>query len=185
MCSRFRRSRRLPHLLVFVLSWLVGQVLLLVLVPLLVLQEERVVGQLQEAHPVSLTWAFCGVSTTAGESLLDQCCSVIRRTLRVDTTPSSVLTRCSSVTSLCPSHTLGKRDNTAATRPSHCAVEKGLRIVTQESRNEANRMTDNPFHQCAVNRRSALREVLQCCQHRALLSLQLFLTVFDCFVALM
>ena len=86
---------------------------------LLVLQEERVVGQLQEAHPVSLTWAFCGVSTTAGESPSDPRCSVVRRTLRVDTTPSSVLTTCSSVTSLCPSHTFGKRDNTISPHSSN------------------------------------------------------------------
>ena len=51
-------------------------------------------------------FCFCGVSTTARRFSSDQLCSAIRRTLRAYTTPSpSVLTRCSSVKSLLPSHT--------------------------------------------------------------------------------
>ena len=50
-------------------------------------------------------FGFCGVSTTSRSFSSDQLCSASRRTLRACTTPSSVLTGCSSVRSLLPSHT--------------------------------------------------------------------------------
>ena len=138
----------------------------------------------------------------------DQLCSVIRRTLRAYATPSAVLTRCSSVRSLLPSHTADfqlrfgitrsqthlwkmskhrftKLQHLSTIRTTQCTIERRLCIILLEAKNEPSFVSKNPLHQCTVSGRSALSAVLQCCQHCAHLSLQLVLTVFHCTVALM
>ena len=137
-------------------------------------------------------FGFCGVSATARRFSSDQLCSASRRTLRACTTPSSVLTRCSSMRSRLPSHTavfhlsasfcadsqilypwkvtkhrFTEFQQLSTIRTAHGSIERGLHIVSREARTEPNCMSDNPFHHCTASGRSALRAVLKCCQHRA------------------
>ena len=81
----------------------VGSLLILGCFFLVVHEEEREV-QPQAGCP---QWSSSAsvVFDTARRFSSDQLCSASRRTLRAYTTPSSVLTRCSSVRSLVPSHT--------------------------------------------------------------------------------
>ena len=133
---------------------------------------------------------------------------------RAYTTPSSVLTRCSSVRSLLPSHTAdfhlsasfgaGFLDplpplegehaqirrspatfHDTGIRATRGSVGRGLYIVSRETRDEPSCMSNNPFHQCTFSGRSVVCAFLNRCQHCAHSSLQLFLTVFNCSVALM
>ena len=159
-----------------------------------------------------VVFGLCSVSTTAQKFSSDQLCSASRRTLRACTSPSSVLTRCSSVRSLLPNHTadfhlsasfgagfpdpfshlwkvskhtFAELQQLSAIRTTHGSIEWGLCTVSSESRDEPSCMSNNPFHQCTVSGLSVLCSFLKRCQHRAHLSLQLFLIVFDSTVALM
>ena len=156
-----------------------------------------------------VVFGLCGVSTTARRFSSDQLCSASRRTLRAHTTPSSVLTRCSSVRSEPHSgfpsasqlrcriprsfshlwkvskHRFAELQQPSATRTTHGSIEWGLYIVYSEPMDEPSCMSNNPFHQCTVSGRSVLCSFLKRCQHRSHLSLQLFLIVFNSSVALM
>ena len=146
---------------------------------------------------------------------LDDCLelfSASRRTLRAYTTQSSVRTRCSSVRSLFPSHTLGfhlsanfgagcpdpfptsgrcartvspNSHQFSTVRSAHDTIEWALYLTTSETRNEPRCVSDNPSHQCVVCRWSVVCVFLHCCQLCSHLSLQLFLIVFDSSIALM
>ena len=128
-----------------------------------------------------------------------------RRTLHAYTTPSSVLTRCSSVRSLLPGHTadfhleasfgaglpdsffspLEREPSTDSPNsrnfprygPPHDLMER-VYIVSPGAKNEPSGMLNNPFHQCSVSGWSVLRAVLKCCQHCTHLSVHLFFESF-------
>ena len=150
-------------------------------------------------------FGFCGVSTSARRFSSGQLCSAIRRTIGAYTTPSSVLTRCSSVESLLPSHllasfgaefldpfpTFGGRASTdspnSITFPRYgppTARQNG-RCASSPLKRGMAQAPCRTIH--AINTLSVvgLRAVLHCFQLCALLSLQLFLKVSHCSVALM
>ena len=113
-----------------------------------------------------VVFGFCGVSTTARRFSSDDLCAY--------TTPSSVLTRCSSVRSLLPIHTrrisicqpASARDSHIlfpplegeqaqihqTPAPLHVTIDRGLCVVALEARNEPSGVSNNLFHQvlCAV-----------------------------------
>ena len=82
-------------------------------------------------------------------------------------------------------HRFAELQQLSAIRTTHDSLGWGLYIVSSEPRDEPSCMSNNPFHQCTVSGRSVLCSFLKRCQHRAHLSLQLFLIVFDSIVALM
>ena len=126
----------------------------------------------------AVVFGLCGVSTTARRFSSDQLFSASRRSLRAYTTPSSVLTRCSSVRSLLPSsgfhlsgsfgaelHRFAELQQLSAIRTTHGSIEWGLYIVSSEPRDEPSCMSNNPLHQCTVSGRSVLCSFLKRCQH--------------------
>ena len=158
-----------------------------------------------------VVFGFCGVSTTARRCASDQLCSASRRPLRVSNSfvssdqmlvcdvafaqPHSGFPNVSQLRRGIPrsfphlwkvsKHRFAKLHQLSTIRTTHCSTEWGLYIISPETRNQPSRMSNNPFHQCTVGGRSVLCAVLKCCQHCAHLSLQLFLIVFHCSVALM
>ena len=175
---------------------------------LLVVHEEVREVQLQVGCLLSSSSAS-GVSTTARRFSSDQPCSASRRTLlrvynsivRSDqllvcevafAKPQSRFPSVSqlrrgiprSFSYLCnvSKHRFAELQQLSTIRTTHGSIEWGLYIV---SPNELRCMSNNPFHQCTVSGRSVRCAVLKCCQHCAHLSLQLFLTVFHCSIALM
>ena len=79
-------------------------------------------------------------------------------------------------------HRFAKFQQLSTIRTTRGSIDRGLRIVSPETKNEPSCTSNNPFHQCTVSGRSVLRAVLKCCQHCAHLSLQLFLIDFHCSV---
>ena len=154
---------------------------------------------LHEGCPTSSTLVSVVFRQLLGGFLLTSCAQrVVGRCAY--TTLSSVLTRCSSVRSLLPTadfhlsaqlrwktsqHRFAKLQHLSTIRTTHRTIERGLCIVALETRNEPSCMSNNPFHHCTVSGWSVLRAVLQSSQHGAHLSLQLFLIVLHCTVALM
>ena len=145
------------------------------------------------ASSVVIDLGFCGVSTTLMRFSSDQLFSASRRTLRAYTAPSSVRTRCSSVRSLFPSHTLEFpsvcelccwisrslsdlwkmcKNCFSKLHSAHGTIEWGLCLTTSQTRNEPRCMSDNPSHQCVVCGWSVLCMFSHCCQHCSYLSLQ-------------
>ena len=139
--------------------------------------------------PLSSTLVFCSVSTIARRSSADQLCSAVRRTLRAYTTPSSVLTRCSSVTSFLHSRATHfhlsasfgaalpdpftncgrtKLQHLSTIRTSHRTTQRGLCFVASQTRNEPSCVSNNPVSSVdCLWSVFFLRAILHCCQHLA------------------